>query len=81
MTYARCRPASAALALLGRGPADRLNEKRADTAFGVITRHPRQSAVHHVADTIDGDRSFRNVGGDDHFAQRMGGEGQVLLFG
>jgi len=67
--------------LLGRSAADGLDEKRVNAAFGVVARDARQPAINHVADAINGDRGFRDVGGDDHLAEGTGRESKVLLLG
>jgi hypothetical protein len=76
---ARGRPPRPARPLLRRGPADRFDEQGANAAFRVITRHARLAAVNHMDDAVNGDGSFGHVGGDNHFAQAVGSEGQVLL--
>ena len=78
---ARRGASGAAFALLGGGPADGLEEERADAALGVVARDPRQPAIHHVANAVDGDRGLRDIRGDDHLAQGIRREGEVLLLG
>ena len=70
----------AAFALFGGGAADFFNEQGADAAFGIVTRNARETGIDDVADAVDGNGSFGDVGGDDDFAKFVWREGPVLIF-
>src|SRR3954466_15860156 len=80
ITGARRRSPGTPFALLGRSAADFLKEKRTNTALGVVAGDPRQAAVHHMLDAVDGHRGFGDIGRDDYFPERVGSKGAVLLF-
>jgi hypothetical protein len=81
VTGPRGGAAGAALALVGGGPADGLEEECADAALGVIAGDPCQPAIDYVADAVNGDRGLRDIRGNDHLAQGIRREGEVLLVG
>src|SRR5947207_11414588 len=64
---ARRGPPGATGSLVGGGLTDLINEQGIDTAISIVARNARQSAVNHAADTIDGQRSFRDISRDNHF--------------
>ena len=76
---ARGGASGAARALVGGGAADRFEQQGADAAFGIVTGDARQAAVNDMDNAVNRDGGFGDVGGDDQFAQAVGGEGQVLL--
>ena len=79
MTSARRGASCTAFALIRTGPADRLQQQRADAALRIVTGHPGDAAVNDMADAVDGDAGLRDVGGDDHFAQRVRSKRAVLF--
>ena len=48
--------------LVGRGPTNFFDHQRLDSPFGIVTSHPRQTAIDHVTDPINGHRGFRHIG-------------------
>ena len=78
---ARRGAASPAGALVGAGAADALDEQRVDAAIGIEARDPGEAAVDDHPDAVDGQRSFRDVGGDDDLAPVVAGHGGVLVGG
>ena len=77
----RCCTSRATGPLVGCGAADFFYKQRVDTAIRVIAGNTRQAAVEHQAHTIDGERGFRDVGGDDDFAPVIAGHRCVLIPG
>lgn len=73
--------AGAAFALIGTSTADGLEEKCPDASVGVVTGDAGLAAVNDVADAVDGHGGFGDVGGDDDFAERVGLESAILVFG
>ena len=66
---------------LALGLADARHLKRRQAGPGRVAGHARQAAIDHRADAIDGDGTFRHVGGEDDLGLGAGGDGAVLLFG
>ena len=77
----RRRTSRAAGPLVGRGTADFFHEQRVDAAIRVIAGDTRQTAVEYQAHTVDGERGFRDVSGDDDFAPVIAGHRCVLIAG
>ena len=73
--------AGAAGALVGGGAGDVFDQQRVDAAPGIEARHAREAGVDHEADAVDGQRGFRNIGGDDDFPPVVAGDGGVLVVG
>src|SRR5690349_10505292 len=61
--------AGSPLALLSRGTADRFDEKRGDSAVGVVSRDSSQAAVYDVTDAVNSNRGFGDIRGDNNFAK------------
>src|SRR6185503_4706981 len=72
--------ARTAFALFRRRAADVLYEKSADAALWFVAGDSRLAAVHDVANAINGDGGFGDIGGDNHFAERIRRKCQVLIF-
>ena len=68
-------------ALISGGAADRFEVECADATFGIVPSYSSEAGVHHMTDAIDGDGGFGDVRGDDHLAERVGGEGEILFLG
>ena len=76
---ARRGAAGAAGALVGGGAADLFDEQRVDAAIRIVARNARQAAVDHQAHAVDGERGFRDVGGDDDLAPVVPRHRRVLI--
>jgi hypothetical protein len=59
-------PRRAAGALIGAIERDAFGRQRIDGAAGVVARHLLESGIDHRRHARDGQRRFRDVGGDDH---------------
>src|ERR1035437_2962358 len=66
-------------ALVGAGLRNLFDEQRVDAAIGIVTRNARQSAVNHEPHTVNRERSFRDVGGNDNLALAITRDGGVLI--
>ena len=67
---ARSCPTGAARALISRCAADLLQGKRLNATVGIVSGDSGQSTINHMADPIDGDAGFSNVGGNDDLPDR-----------
>ena len=71
----------AALALVGRGSADAFKEQGMDAAFRIVAGDAGQSGINNMPDAVDRDGGLGDIRGDDDLADRLRGEGRVLVFG
>src|SRR5437868_1271480 len=81
MTGSGGSSACASFALFGGGAIDVFDEKRADAALRIVSGNSRFAAIDHMPDAVNCDGGFRDVCGDDYFAERIGNESEVLIFG
>ena len=73
--------AGAAGALVGGGAGNVLDQQGVDAAPGIEARDAREAGIDHEPDAVDGQRSFRDVGGHDDFPAVVAGDGGVLVVG
>ena len=66
-------------ALVGRGPADLLDQQGVDAPIRIIARNARQPAVNHTPDAVNGQRGLGDVGGDHDLALIVTCHGGILV--
>src|SRR5438270_4728591 len=81
MTGSGGSSACASFALFGGGATDVFDEKRADAALRIVSGNARFAAIDDEPDAIDCYRGLRHIRRDDYFAERIGNESEVLIFG
>src|SRR5262249_43821091 len=78
-TKSRRSTARAPRALFRTGPADFLDEQRIDSAIGVVSRNPRQTAVDYQSYAVNRNGRFRDIGRNDDFPLFVLRDGSVLI--